>query len=84
MRRPRGDNRNDLCLGENGSTARAPCAARLPDSARPDVYEGLQCAGASGSVDGLQVRDLLLSLDQRNSNCSGAGITPDAVPKRAM
>ena len=37
---------------------------------------GPQCEGASGSVDGLQVRDLLLSLDQRNSNCSGAGIYP--------
>ena len=76
MRRPRGDNRNDLCLGEDGSTARVPCAARLPDSARPDVYEGPQCAGASVSVDGLLLRELLLSLDQRNSNCSGAGTYP--------
>ena len=35
---------------------------------------GPQCAGASASVDGLLVRDLLFSLEQRNSNCSGAGI----------
>ena len=76
--RPGGDNPNDLCLGEGGSTSKAPCARRLPDSAGPDVQ---------GACNARELRDLLM--DSRSGTYSSAWISampsapgPASTPQR--